>query len=237
MRAIRMLVFVCGLLSGSFAQERMAPTAARVNSAVEQLDSFIRASMTSTKVPGVAVAVVYNDKVVFLRGYGARKVGEPAPVDPDTVFEIASFSKPIASSIVASLVGEGKVSWDDRVAPIEPGFKLSSAETTRQITIRDFLSHRSGLATESGTSSKTSTTRVQKFCIACGICLYPANWVNRMPTAISATPQAPSPRPRRLAKFGKRWPMSSTRSWEWRRQALASPTTKIVRTRQRCTFL
>ena len=70
MRAIRMLVFVCGLLSGSFAQERMAPTAARVNSAVEQLDSFIRASMTSTKVPGVAVAVVYNDKVVFLRGYG-----------------------------------------------------------------------------------------------------------------------------------------------------------------------
>jgi CubicO group peptidase (beta-lactamase class C family) len=79
-----------------------------------------------------------------------RKAGEPAAVDPDTVFEIASFSKPLASTVVASLVGEGKVSWDDRVADIDPTFKLSSAETTRLVTIRDFLSHRSGLATQSG---------------------------------------------------------------------------------------
>jgi len=87
---------------------------------------------------------------VFLRGYGIRKVGQPAQVDPDTVFEIASFSKPITSTILASLVGERKVSWDDRIVDLDPGFQLSSSETTRQITIRDFLSHRSGLATESG---------------------------------------------------------------------------------------
>ncbi len=68
----------------------------------------------------------------------------------DTVFEIASFSKPIASTILASLVGEGQISWDDRIADLDPGFQLSDAETTRQVTIRDFLSHRSGLATESG---------------------------------------------------------------------------------------
>jgi CubicO group peptidase (beta-lactamase class C family) len=121
-----------------------------VNAAIQQLDSYIRASMTTTKVPGVAVAVIYNDKVVFLRGYGIRKIGETAEVDPDTVFEIASFSKPIASTVVASLVGEGKVSWDDRVAELMPGFQLSKPETTREVTIRDFLSHRSGLATESG---------------------------------------------------------------------------------------
>jgi CubicO group peptidase (beta-lactamase class C family) len=87
---------------------------------------------------------------LFLRGYGVRKVGEAAAVDPDTVFEIASFSKPIASTIVAALVGEGEISWDDHVADFEPDFKLSNPETTRQVTIRDFLSHRSGLATESG---------------------------------------------------------------------------------------
>ncbi len=87
---------------------------------------------------------------MFLRGYGIRKVGEPAQVDPDTVFEIASFSKPITSTILASLVGEGKIGWDDRIVDIDPGFQLSSPDTTRQITVRDFLSHRSGLATESG---------------------------------------------------------------------------------------
>ena len=66
------------------------------------------------------------------------------------MFEIASFSKPITSTILASLVGEGKIGWDDRIVDLDPGFRLSSAETTRQIEIRDFLSHRSGLATESG---------------------------------------------------------------------------------------
>ena len=71
-------------------------------------------------------------------------------VDPDTVFEIASFSKPIASSILASLVGAGKIRWDDRIADLDANFQLSSSETTRQVTIRDFFSHRSGLATLSG---------------------------------------------------------------------------------------
>lgn len=132
------------------AQQQIDVTPDRVQSALEQLDPYIRASMEKTKVPGVAVAVVYNDQVVFLRGYGVRKVGEPAPIDPDTVFEIASVSKPIGSTIIASLVGQGKVHWDDKIADLDSGFQLSSPETTREITIRDFLSHRSGLATESG---------------------------------------------------------------------------------------
>jgi CubicO group peptidase (beta-lactamase class C family) len=131
-------------------QEKSTVTADSVNSALAQLDSYIQSSLEKTKVPGVAVAVVYNDQVVFLRGYGIRKVGEAARVDPDTVFEIASFSKPITSTILAALVGEGKISWDDRIVNIDPDFQLSSADTTSRITIRDFLSHRSGLATESG---------------------------------------------------------------------------------------
>jgi CubicO group peptidase (beta-lactamase class C family) len=132
------------------AQQQTEITPDRVNAALAQLEPYIRAALDQTKVPGAAVAVIYNDKVVFLCGYGVRKVGEPEAIDPDTVFEIASVSKPIASTILASLVGQGKISWDDKVADLEPGFKLSSPETTREVTIRDFLSHRSGLATESG---------------------------------------------------------------------------------------
>ncbi len=132
------------------AQTRVSASPANVNAALSDLDSYIRSSLASTKVPGLAVAVVYNDKVVFLRGYGVRKIGEPAQIDPDTVFELASVSKPIASTILASLAGEGKISWDDRIADLDPQFQLSSAETTQQVTIRDFLSHRSGLATLSG---------------------------------------------------------------------------------------
>ena len=132
------------------AQDSRTISIESVKDAVKQLEPYIQSSLAKTKVPGVAVAVVYNDQVVFLQGYGVRKVGEPAAIDPDTVFEIASFSKPIASTILASLVGEGKINWDDRIADLDPGFQLSNADTTRQITIRDFLSHRSGLATLSG---------------------------------------------------------------------------------------
>jgi CubicO group peptidase (beta-lactamase class C family) len=62
--------------------------------------------MQKTQVPGLAVAVVYKGQVLFIRGYGIRKMGDPAKIDPDTVFEIASVSKPIASTIVASMVAE-----------------------------------------------------------------------------------------------------------------------------------
>jgi CubicO group peptidase (beta-lactamase class C family) len=149
-RIALVLILACPVALSSGAQQKVAASSESVDTALAQLDGYIRSSLSQTNVPGVAVAVVYNDKVVFLRGYGVRKIGEPAPVDADTVFEIASFSKPIASSILASLVGEGEISWDDRVADLDPGFRLSNPDTTRQITIRDFLSHRSGLATESG---------------------------------------------------------------------------------------
>jgi CubicO group peptidase (beta-lactamase class C family) len=132
------------------AQPKPAISSDSVKSALAQLDPYIRSSLAKTKVPGAAVAVIYNDQVVFLRGYGVRKVGEAAQVDADTVFELASVSKPLASTVLASLVGQGKISWDDHIADLKSDFKLSNADTTREVTIRDFLSHCSGLATESG---------------------------------------------------------------------------------------
>ena len=121
-----------------------------ISTALTKLDAFIRDTMQKTNIPGLAVAVVYKDQVVFVRGYGVRKIGEPAKIDPDTVFEIASVSKPIASTIVASLVGEGEVSWDERIETLDPDFQLSNPSATEQVTIRDLFSHRSGLPTGAG---------------------------------------------------------------------------------------
>src|SRR5215472_15649853 len=120
---------------------------ARLNAALEKMRAFIAETMARTKVPGLAVAVVYGDKTVFAEGYGVRRVGDPAKVDADTVFEIASVSKPIASTIVASLVGTGDVSWDDRIAKLDPDFALSDKNATAGVTVRDLFAHRSGLPT------------------------------------------------------------------------------------------
>ena len=131
-----------------------AQDAERMNAALKKLDAFIKETMTKTKVPGLAVAVVYiqktGDEKVFARGYGVRRLGEPAKVDADTVIEIASVSKPIASTIVASLVGTGNVSWDDRIAVLDPEFALIDKDATEEVTVRDLFSHRSGLPTGAG---------------------------------------------------------------------------------------
>jgi CubicO group peptidase (beta-lactamase class C family) len=126
------------------------PAPEKIQAALSKLDSYIGDAMQQTGLPGLAVGVVYQGRVVFLKGYGVRKLGDPAKVDPDTVFEIASVSKPLASTIVASLVASGKVSWDDRIQTLDPDFQLSNKAASGQVTIRDLFSHRSGLPTGAG---------------------------------------------------------------------------------------
>jgi CubicO group peptidase (beta-lactamase class C family) len=147
MSAIAVLVLCAAqaVCQGSGANDE-----AKLDAALKKMDAFIVETMAKTKVPGLAVAVVYGDKTVFARGYGVRRVGDPTKVDADTVFEIASVSKPIASTIVASLVGTGDVSWDDRIAVLDPDFALSDKDATAQVTVRDLFSHRSGLPTGGG---------------------------------------------------------------------------------------
>lgn len=122
----------------------------QIKKVLRQIAPFVRDGMQKTGVPGVAVAVVYRDKVVYLEGFGIRKAGKEQAVTPDTVFQLASVSKPLASTVVASLVGDGQVSWDDRIVDLDPEFRLSDARVTQQLTIRDLLSHRSGLPTSAG---------------------------------------------------------------------------------------
>jgi CubicO group peptidase (beta-lactamase class C family) len=101
--------------------------------------------MRDWEVPGMAIAVIKDDKVVFAKGYGVRKLGEPTPVDENTLFAIGSSSKAFTAAAIAMLVDEGKIKWDDPAVKHLPGFEMYDPYVTRELKIRDLLSHRSGL--------------------------------------------------------------------------------------------
>ncbi|MCW8085271.1 serine hydrolase [Sabulicella glaciei] len=114
------------------------------------LDALVEGMLRQTGVPGLSLAVVHRDRVIHLRGFGLREVGKPEPVDADTLFQLASLSKPVAATVVAALVGDGLVSWDDPIIRHDPGFALHDAWTTRAVTLRDLFAHRSGLLDHAG---------------------------------------------------------------------------------------
>src|SRR5580658_6701056 len=118
--------------------------------AQDYLDTVVEHARKEFNVPGIAVAVVKDGKVVAEKGYGVRRLGNPAPVTPHTIFGIASNSKLFTSAALAMLVDEGKLDWDDRVVDRLPGFQMSDAYVTREMRIRDLLCHRSGLALGGG---------------------------------------------------------------------------------------
>lgn len=106
--------------------------------------------MQRTGVPGVAIAVVRHNQPLLVRGFGVLELGGPEPVDAHTVFPLASLSKPITSTVLAGLVGDGQASWDTPVTTQLPGFRLGPPAIAASVTLRDLLSHRSGLSDHAG---------------------------------------------------------------------------------------
>lgn len=106
--------------------------------------------MKEFEVPGIAVAIVRDGRVVLAKGYGMRKLGESAPVDADTLFGIASNSKAFTTAALAMLVDEGKLKWDDPVTKYLPGFAVYDPYVTHELTVRDLVTHRSGLGLGAG---------------------------------------------------------------------------------------
>ncbi len=98
----------------------------------------------------MAIGVVSRDEVVYLKGFGVREAGTDQAVDADTVFQLASVSKPIASTVVAALVGDGVVGWDDHIVDHDPTFQMYDPWVTREVTLRDMFAHRSGLPDHAG---------------------------------------------------------------------------------------
>jgi hypothetical protein len=114
------------------------------------LDDLVLQTLARTGIPGLSIAITNSEKVVYLKGFGVRQVGKSEPVDPDTVFELASMSKPIASTVVAALVGDGLVGWDDLIIRHLPDFAMDDSWVTSQTTLRDMFCHRSGLPDHAG---------------------------------------------------------------------------------------
>lgn len=125
---------------------------AAIAAALDQLPELIEETLHSTQVPGMAVAVAHSGKVVFAAGYGTREVGTDQAVTPDTVFQIASLSKPLSATGVAAAIGqsEGALSWSTPITELLPGFEFSDAFVTQRATIGDAFSHRTGLYTGAG---------------------------------------------------------------------------------------
>src|SRR5262249_29043606 len=106
--------------------------------------------MREFEVPGLALAIVKDDAVVVAKGYGVRKLGDPAPVDSRTLFGIASNTKVFTATALGLLVEEKKIEWDAPVIRYLPSFAMFDPFVTRELTVRDLLVHRSGLGLGAG---------------------------------------------------------------------------------------
>src|SRR5437667_1713454 len=131
-------------------QEKSHVTSEQVTRAIQELEKLAQTQIREDAVPGLAIAVVFQDKVVYAKGFGVRDVNTKALVNADTVFQLASLSKPIGSTVVAELVGEGKITWDSKRSVLDPTFAMFDPWVTREITIRDMYAHRSGLPEHAG---------------------------------------------------------------------------------------
>lgn len=123
---------------------------AQAASAPADLDAYVAASMKTFDVPGIAVAIVKDGRILVAKGYGVRRLGDPTPVDELTMFAIGSNTKAFTTAALATLVDAGKLSWDDPVYQRLPGFVMYDPYVSHEMTIRDLLTHRSGMGLGEG---------------------------------------------------------------------------------------
>jgi CubicO group peptidase (beta-lactamase class C family) len=143
MLAFSRLAVVAGLCA--------APLAAQGPAAPPRdFDAYVEKVIKTFDVPGVAVAIVKDGRVVLARGYGVRTLGKPDRVDAETRFGIASNTKVFTASAIAMLVEAGKLEWDAPVVRYLPDFAMYDPFVTRELTVRDLLVHRSGLGLGAG---------------------------------------------------------------------------------------
>lgn len=127
----------------SFAQDKYSDLLSR-------LDTFYLKTLKKWEVPGMAIAIVKNDSLIFAKGYGVQNVNFEEPVNEHTMFPVASLTKSFTATAIGILVDQGLISWEDKVRDYLPWFEIINPYVSANMTIRDLLSHRSGLKTFSG---------------------------------------------------------------------------------------
>jgi CubicO group peptidase (beta-lactamase class C family) len=133
----RMLPFLFLLLATGALAKDVDPRA---------IDRIVQDTMKTWKVPGAAVAIIQGDRVVYSKGFGVKELGKLDPVTPDTLFALASNSKAFTTAAMAILVDEKKMSWDDPVRKYVDYFHLDDPSADATVTLRDIVSHRTGLS-------------------------------------------------------------------------------------------
>src|SRR3569833_1397062 len=140
MRKLNLLILAFFILTVAHSQGLSSPA----------IDSLAERTLKAFDVPGIAVAVIKDGKVIHSKGYGVRSLRTMQKVDENTLFGIASNSKAFTAAALGMLVDEGKLHWDDKVRDYIPEFKLYDSWVTEQFTIRDLLTHRSGMGLGAG---------------------------------------------------------------------------------------
>lgn len=141
----RFLSMLCALLL-PLAALAQPPAPAEL----QGIEEFVERGMQDWGIPGLAVSVVKDDTLVWARGFGVRRLGQPGPVDADTLFNVASVSKAFNAAALGLLVDEGRIGWDDPVIRHLPQLQLYDPYVTRAVTVRDMLAHRVGLGRLTG---------------------------------------------------------------------------------------
>jgi CubicO group peptidase (beta-lactamase class C family) len=141
------LFAVLALATPATADDRPTERAA---AALPALEKYVEGLREKTGVPGLAIAVVHADEVVYLKGFGVREHGKPDAIDADTVFQLASVSKPLTATVIAGAVGDGTVKWDSKTSDLDPAFRLWDNSVSGEVTLRDLLCHRTGLPEHAG---------------------------------------------------------------------------------------
>ena len=116
----------------------------------KQIDSVTEKTLTTFNVPGIAVAVIKDGKILHAKGYGVRSIKTNLKVDENTLFGVASNTKAMTAAALGMLVDEKKMTWDTKVIDIIPEFKMYDPFVTNEFTVRDLLTHRSGLGLGAG---------------------------------------------------------------------------------------
>jgi CubicO group peptidase (beta-lactamase class C family) len=131
-------------LCAALALQSLSPAQTPLNTAA--VDTLIQDSMKAWSVPGAAIAIVRGNEVIYLKGHGLREIGGSQAVTPDTLFAIASTSKAFTTCGMAMLVDDGKMKWDDPVRKYVESFHLADPLADENVTLRDLITHRTGLS-------------------------------------------------------------------------------------------
>jgi len=150
--ALLLAAILLSPLAGGTSQAAAAPgkPGPALETVLQQFERQVEKALRDFQVPGMAVAVIQKDRVVYAKGFGVKETGKQEPVDPHTRFQVGSTSKAFTATLVASLVDEGKLAWKDPVISHLPGFAMYDPWVTKEFQIRDLMAQHSGMKPYAG---------------------------------------------------------------------------------------